>query len=258
MSDKTKKIINIVVDVVVTVILILVLILAIGTIVSKKKGYDGYTEIFGRAYVAVASDSMACDYETKEVGEDNFSKGDLIVIKTVSQSKAMQLEVGDIITYRTNQITEDDTYVLNTHRIIYAEKSGDGNIYSYTTHGDNNPDGSNEVVLAENVVGVYVGKASGIGNLFLFMKTSAGFFTCVVVPSLIIVLYFAVNLVLVILKEKKVQTVAADEAKAQELELEREKAKAELLAELQAQGKLSDQEQNAPAVEPTDPPADKK
>ena len=65
----------------------------------------------------------------------------------------------------------------------------------------------------------------------MFMNSSAGFFVCIVLPSLIVVAYFAVNLILVIRKEKKVQTAEAEQAQLEE----RERLRQELLAEMQGQ-----------------------
>lgn len=238
MSVKTKKIINIVVDVVVAVILALVLLLAISAITSKAKGYDGYTAIFGKAYVAVASDSMKGDKE------DNFSKGDMIAVKLLSEDEAKNLKVGDIITFRTNQITDNETWVLNTHRIVEIQE----NATYYVTHGDNNPDGANERVYFSDIVGIYTGKASGIGHVFLFMNSTWGFFACVVVPSLLVVIYFAINLVLVVLKEKKVQAVAAQEEQEQKLADEKERMRREILAEL-SQANSNGEAQSAETVD---------
>lgn len=217
LSPKTKRIINIVVDVVVAVVLAFALFLAICTITSKKKGYDQYTEIFGTAYLGVASESM----------EPTFKSGDLIKIKTISASEASKLKEGDIITFKDRFIV-NGKYKLNSHRIVAIGTDSDG-LY-FTTRGDNNPENMTETVRSYEIVGVYQGKASGVGNIFLFMSTSAGFFVCVVLPTLLIVVYCAVNLILVIRKEKKVQTIAA----VQEKEDERERIRQELLAEMQA------------------------
>lgn len=221
MSEKAKKILNIVVDVVVAIILVFVLILAISTITSKAKGYEGYTAIFGKAYVAVASDSMKGDKE------DNFVTGDLIAVKLLSEEEAKNLQVGDIITFKTNQISQNETWVLNTHRIIETSDNGS----YFITHGDNNPEGANETVLLQNVVGIYEGKAGGIGHVFLFMNSTWGFFTCVVVPSLLVVVYFAINLILVISKEKKAQAAVAQQEEEQRLAEERERIRQEVMAE---------------------------
>ena len=239
LTPKTKKILNIVVDVVAGVILAFALLLAVCSISSKAKGYGQYTEIFGKAYLAVQSDSMKGD------GKDNFSKGDMITIKTLSMEEARKLSVGDIITFQY-VITDTDGNVLNilnSHRIIRIEGE-EGMATAYFTHGDNNVQGANERVLVSEVIGVYKGKAGGIGKMLLFMSSSAGFFVCVVLPTLIVVAYCAVNLVLVIKKEKKTQAVAEEQEKLEE----RERMRQELLAEMQ-------QSQAAP-VQPVEPAAD--
>lgn len=227
LSPKTKRIINIVVDVVVAIVLAFALLLAICTISSKKKGYDQYTEIFGTAYLAVQSGSMEKDFVTGEKKSDNFAYGDLITIKLLSGSETTNLKVGDVISFRDSKIL-NGKWVVNTHRIIAVNKEN-GNVTSYTTHGDNNPTDSNETVLPSEVIGIYKGKAGGIGKVFLFMNTSAGFFVCVVLPTLLIVVYCAVNLILVIKKEKKAQTAEAEQAQLDE----RERIRQELLAEMQ-------------------------
>lgn len=237
MKPKTKKILNIVLDVVIGVVLVFAAFLAIVSIRSKAKGYSDYTEVFGSAYVAVASDSMSGerpDY-VPEGKLDGFSKGDLIKIRILDESAVQELEVGDIITFETTLIL-DGKRVLNTHRVVAITETSDGQIASFTTRGDNNPDNDGSEVAVKDVVGVYVGKASGIGHVFLFMNSTAGFVVCILLPTLLIVVYCAVNLVLVIKKEKKAQLAEA----AVEKETERERIRQELLAEMQANAQTDD------------------
>lgn len=238
MSPKTKKIVNIVVDVVVAIVLVFALFLAVCTISSKAKGYDQYTEIFGKAYLAVRTDSMQGDKK------DNFNPGDLITIKLVSNDEAKNLKEEQVITFRTTEIV-NGKWTLNSHRIQEVVRNEDGSVKHYLTHGDHNPSNAVERVLPSEVVGVYQGKAGGIGKLFLFMNSSAGFFVCIVLPSLIVVAYFAVNLILVIKKEKKVQTAEAEQSQLEE----RERLRQELLAEMQAQNS-----QEKSAAEPESEP----
>ena len=246
LTPKTKKIINIVVDVVAGIVLAFALLLAICTISSKAKGYDQYTEIFGKAYLAVRTDSMQGDKK------DNFDPGDLIAIKLVSNDEAKDLKEDQVITFRTTEVV-NGKWTLNSHRIIEVVKNENGSVKHYLTHGDNNPSGAVETVLPSEVVGVYQGKASGIGKMFLFMNSSAGFFVCIVLPTLIDVGYGAVNLILVIRKEKKTQTAEAEQAliaAEQEKLEERERMRQELLAEMQANAAAP-----APA-KPAEPVAD--
>ena len=255
MTAKTKKILNIVLDVVIAIVLVFAAFLAIVSIRSKAKGYNQYTEIFGTAYVAVASSSMECDGIPDYVPEgkpDGFNKGDLIKIKLIDAEQAKQLEVGDIISFETTRIIEGKR-VLNTHRIVEIRTDSEGNVTQFVTKGDNpvsNPDNDKDPVSIANVVGVYQGKASGIGHVFLFMGTSAGFFVCIVLPTLIIVAYCVVNLILVIKKEKKVQTAEAELEK----DAERERIRAELRAEMEAEKA----NQSAPAPQDDENPEDKK
>ncbi len=230
LSPKTKKILNIVVDVIVAIVLIFAVFLAVFSIRSKAKGYSGYTEIFGTAYVAVASESMDADLPSyvPEGKLEGFAKGDLIKIRLVDEKKAKQLEVGDVIAFKSSQIV-DGKLVLNTHRIVEIIGS-EGNANAYRTRGDNNPGNDPTSVLTSEIVGVYEGKASGIGHVMLFMGSSTGFFVCIVLPTLLIVVYCAVNLILVVRKEKKVQTADAVAAK----EAEKERMRQEILAEMQS------------------------
>ncbi|MDR3359184.1 MAG: signal peptidase I, partial [Bifidobacteriaceae bacterium] len=80
--------------------------------------------------------------------EPAFSPGDLIVVAGVKN--AMDLKVGDIITYMPNPGESD----LITHRIIGKGASGEGEIM-FTTQGDDNP-APDEPVLAKQVRGKYL------------------------------------------------------------------------------------------------------
>lgn len=231
MKPKTKKILNIVLDVVIAIVLVFAAFLAVISIRSKVKGYNDYTEVFGSAYVAVASESMSGttpDYVPQGKLE-GFEKGDLIKINLTDEKEVQQLEVGDIITFRTGLIVQGKR-VLNTHRIIEIESDAEGKIVKFRTRGDNNPAADSDLIKVDDVVGVYEGKASGIGHVFLFMSSSAGFFVCIVLPTLLIVVYCVVNLVLVIQKEKKVQVAEAEIEK----QAEKERIRQELLAEMQS------------------------
>lgn len=245
MKPKTKKILNIVLDVVIAIVLVFAAFLAVISIRSKVKGYNDYTEVFGSAYVAVASESMSGtmpDYVPQGKLE-GFEKGDLIKINLTDEKEVQQLEVGDIITFRTGLIVQGKK-VLNTHRIIEIESDTEGKIVKFRTRGDNNPAADSDLIKVDDVVGVYEGKASGIGHVFLFMSSSAGFFVCIVLPTLLIVVYCVVNLVLVIQKEKKVQVAEAEIEK----QAEKERIRQELLAEMQS----AVQQDAEPATESVD------
>ena len=233
LSNKTKKIINIVVDIIDLLILVVAVIFAVSIITSRVKGYDGYTEIFGKSYLAVKTDSMEGD------SADSFNRYDLIAIRLVGEEEAKNLTEGQVVTFKFGQ-TGDGKYNLNTHRIVRVEGEGSG--VRYYTKGDN-PEASQDTGYRtfSDIVGVYTGeKIDGLGNFVIFMGSFGGFCTFVLVPSIIVVVYFAVDLVLAILKEKKKQTAAAaaesDKLKAEE----RERIRQEILAELSGGAKSAD------------------
>lgn len=241
-SPKTKKILNYVLDAVLLVVLVFAVVIAVSSIKTRAKGYGDYTEIFGSAYVSVASDSMdaAKPADVPADKPEGFKKGDMLKIKMLGDKGKDNLEVGDIITFSTS-FTLDNKRVLNTHRIVEIVDLGNGS-KAFRTKGDNNttPDGS--LVEYDDVIGIYSSKVKNVGFVMMFMGSSTGFIVFVIVPSVLIVLYCLANLVIVIKKEKKAQTAAAEAEEAQKsaedaqrLEVEREKIRQELLAEMQSQ-----------------------
>lgn len=246
LSPKAKRIINIVINVAVVIVLAFALFLAICAISSKKKGYKQYTEIFGTSFIAVQTDSMS----------PTFDKGDLIKIKTISSDEARKLKIGDIITFQYKDVDGDGKDDLITHRISKYLSGSEGDCGVYQVVGDNpNQAGKTQDISADSIVGVYKSRTRGVGNLFLFMGSSTGFFVCVVLPTLLIVVYCAVNLFFVVRKEKKVQTAAAEQAQQEALDEERERIRQELLAEMQSNGAQAEpQAQAEPEPEPVTEP----
>ena len=235
--DKKKKVLGVVTNVIVIVILVFVCIVTLSIILSSGKGY---TNLFGSAYVSVQSDSMEGTY-----GEDfpyelkGFNKGDLIQIKILDNDQKNGLKVGDVITFRQSV---DGVEILNTHRIVDVYEGG------YKTRGDKAPkDGATETVPMGAIVGQYEGtRLAGVGNVADFFHSSAGFFVCIVLPSLLIVAYFAVNLFLTVQSVKKAY-------KEEEQISEKEKMREELLRELREQGKIVEETPSEPAEQSETP-----
>lgn len=199
-------------NVLVALILIFVLIVTIGVITSSGKGY---TELFGTALVTVQSGSMEGE------ADDNFFKGDLLLIKVLKDEQKSELAVGDVITFYDNSIRQDQLE-LNSHRIVDIF-TADGELY-FQTKGDNNDRQDDFVLPASAVVGKFNGKIENIGGAIDWMRSSTGFFVCIVLPSLLIVAYFAFNLIWTIAKSKKEVS-----------EQERERIRREVMMEMQAQ-----------------------
>ena len=248
-KQKTKKILNIVLNVVVVVVLVFALWLTITNISTKKKGYSS---LFGSAYMVVQTDSMDAErpaqYADKKKG---FAPGDLIRVKILKDKAKYELEEGDIISFYITVVENNEQFqIINSHRIVHVEKKYDdnGNLIdvAYNTRGDNSKVADNDpwVITASaatgtdySIIGVVKGNLGAIGKAVDFFQSSTGFLICIVIPSFLVVAYFAYKLIWEILKTKKAG--AAEE---------KDKLKEELLAELRAEGKLNE-ETPAPAEE---------
>ena len=224
MSEKAKKVLNVIVNIVVGIIIVIVLLLAINIISSKSKGY---TSLFGKAFLVVQTDSMNGDYE------DSFAAGDLIIIDVLSDEEKQNLQVGDIVTFYTN-IVNESTIDLNSHRIQEVREVG-GTV-TYITKGDANE--VSESVAASAIIGKVIGNMGQIGKVIDWMSSSTGYFVCIVIPSFLVVAYFAVNLVVVIRDNKREKVLASGdlaEMTPEEREAYKEKMKADMKADMEAE-----------------------
>ena len=231
-KQKTKKILNIVLDVVVGVILVFALLLTIGNVSSKKKGY---TSIFGSAFLVVQTESMNAPMPEEFVGTgkpEGFAPGDMLRIKILKDEAKSKLELGDIMSFRMEAMNEngDRIEIINSHRIV--EIGDDNGKVMYKTKGDNNELRDSYWIYADEttnglycVIGVVKSNMGGIGKVFNFFNSSTGFLVCIVIPSFLVVFYFAFILIREVLVLKKAGA-AEDKAKYEE----------ELLAKLRAQG----------------------
>jgi len=249
-KQKVGKIVSYVINILSVIIMLFSVFIVITYLGSKDRGYPVY---FGRAYAVVQSDSMAKDLSQK----DNFKKGDVISFRVLGEKEKENLEVGTVVTFWDNNIAI--TKVLNTHRIYDAQDvDGDGKL-EYSTKGDNNvgfdrdQQGNQIWREAEDIQGVYVGKATGIGNALMFLQSKTGFAVLIVVPCILIMLYCAALVVLNLVKYTKQKAVLQHEDNVEAL---REQMKAELLKEMEEKRKQEEKsaaekpEEEKPAEEP--------
>lgn len=221
--DKSKavKIAGYVINAVAVIICLIALVIAIGAITAKNKGYNS---IFGVAYYAVGSGSM------EGTAEDSFSEGDVIKSKVLKKSDLKDLKVGDVITFF--DLIEGER-ALNTHRIVKINEEPVTGALSFQTKGDANAAEDDLWREEEDVIGLYQGKFNGFGKVLLWMQTETGFLVCVMIPSLIILVYCIVLVVINIINYRSGRQLRVAAAEREILEAQiREEMKAELLKEL--------------------------
>ena len=207
-----KKILSIVLNTLIWIFVIFSLLITI-LVFSAQGSKDGVPSIFGKSLITISTNSM----------EPTYKSGDLVFMEKLSDAEIEKLEPGQIITFRAPIDIDGDGNVgdINTHRIERVE----GN--RFITKGDHNllPDNEGDepyTVHMSDVIGVCTegGKLSGVGNVISFLRSSLGFFLCIVLPLILFFLYELYNFIMIIVSEKA-KKAAAGAAVIDEEEIKR-------------------------------------
>ena len=212
-----KKVINIVKNIVVWLVVIVAVCMMIFTIVSVTTFNRNDRHLFGfRAYV-VTSDSMS---------KTDFDAGDLILVKKVDPST---LKEGDIITYMS-QNSESFGETI-THKIRSITKDANGNS-GFITYGTTTDTDDATIVTYPYVLGKYEKAIPNIGTFFTFLKTTQGYFVCIFIPFMLLILYQGLNCIRLFrrYKREQLQEMEAERAKIETERAESAKMMEELLA----------------------------
>lgn len=255
-----KKTVVKILNTIVTVLIVLILVVSIFVIIltfTSNQDNGGVPNFFGKSPISVLSDSMKGD------GEDNFSKGDIIICDAVPEDKRASAEykVGDIVSF-VYDIDEDGYNDYVTHRIIKVNKDG-----TYRTKGDNNDTYDQDPkattvfpnINRTDIVATYHGaKVNGFGDFLNFIRTQNGFLLVILIPMIIFFLYTATRVVINAMaysKEKGMLKAQEAIANADLTEEQKAKAIAEYLAsvgEKPAEGESSAQSAPENAAEKDD------
>ena len=212
-----KKIFELIKTVVVWFVMGLAVFMMIFTVISVNTFNRNDRNLFGyRAYI-VNSDSMA---------KTDFDAGSLIFVKQVDPS---ELEVGDIITYISQN---SENYGVNvTHKIRSKTVDKQGNP-GFITYGTTTDVDDPTIVTYPYVLGRYEGHLDKVGTFFNFLKTPQGYIVCIFVPFMLLILYQGVNCIRLFRRYKQEQM---DELKAKQEAIEAERAEnARMIEELRA------------------------
>ena len=212
-----KKVINIVKNIVVWLVVIVAVCMMIFTIVSVTTFNRNDRHLFGfRAYV-VTSDSMS---------KTDFDAGDLILVKKVDPST---LKEGDIITYMSQNPESFGETI--THKIRSITKDANGNP-GFITYGTTTDTDDATIVTYPYVLGKYEKAIPNIGTFFTFLKTTQGYFVCIFIPFMLLILYQGLNCIRLFrrYKREQLQEMEAERAKIETERAESAKMMEELLA----------------------------
>ena len=180
-KEKVKKIVGISANVLVCLILAFALLITV-LVFSAQGSEDGVPAVFGKSFISIETDSMNPTYKT----------GDLVFMTKLSDSDKLNLKPGDIITYRAPIDINNDGMIgdINTHRVV----SVDTEALRVQTKGDNpetNKAEDDYTVHFTDIIGICTesGKIGGLGGVINFLRTSLGFFLCIVLPLILFFLY---------------------------------------------------------------------
>lgn len=201
-----KKVINVIKRILVWAIVLLAVAMMIFTVISVNTFNRNDRNLFGyRAYI-VLSDSMS---------KTDFDAGDLVLVKEVDPST---LKEGDIISY-ISQNTENYGEVV-THKIrsLTTDAGGERGFVTYGTTTDTNDE---TIVTYPFVLGRYQTHIPKVGTFFQFLKTPQGYFVCIFIPFMLLILYQGVNVIRLFRRYKREQM--------EEMQAERDRIDAERL-----------------------------
>ena len=236
-KEKIKKIANICINVLIWICVAISFFVTV-LVFSAQGSEDGVPAIFGKSLITIESPSM----------KPTYGMNDIVFMTKLDDAGKAELKAGDIITYHAPIDINGDGIIgdINTHRIHKIDHST-GVI---ETIGDNNliPDSESTEnpykINVNDVIGQCTenGKLVGIGGVIKFLRSSLGFFLCIVLPMILFFLYELYRFIAILLAEKN------RKAKEQVIEAE-EDIKKRAIEEYLAQQAAAAAATAAPAVE---------
>lgn len=227
-----KKVLGIVKSILVWIFVIFAVSMTIFTVISVNTFNRNDRSIWGYKAYIVNTDSMS---------KTDFKAGDLILVKETDPST---LKAGDIITYMSQNTESFGETITHKIRKLTTDARGNPGFVTYSTTTDQDDD---TIVTYMYVLGKYEKTIPNVGYFFNFMKTPQGYITCIFVPFMILIIYQAVNFVMVFRRYKKEQ-VAEMEEERKRIDTEREQ-NLKMMEELQALKKQLEDKVNAETKE---------
>lgn len=187
-TKSVNKIFSIVLSIVAWLSFFVAVVLSLMVLFSTFSGESDGRTVFGHKMLIVMSDSMT----KTEVSKDekiSFNSGDLILIREVTDYS--EIEVGDIITFTS--YNPQSTGKTLSHKVRSIKTNDEGKLIGYETYGIKTGTSDLAIVEPSTIMGKYVCVFPYLGNLFLYFKTPAGFFTSILIPCLMLIIFFSIR-----------------------------------------------------------------
>jgi len=160
---------GVVIGTILCILLFPILVINITLIIRSFTNPDKVPSVGSIFPLIVLTDSMFPEIES----------GDLIICRTAEPE---EIQVGDVIAFFDP--AGNGTSIV-THRVTEVTEQ-DGSP-AWRTKGDANNAEDRMPVPGKNLAGVYSRRIPGLGNVVMFMQTTAGLIVCVVCPILLLV-----------------------------------------------------------------------
>ena len=232
-----KKAFSIIKTTLVWLIVLLAVSMMVFTVVSVTTFNRNDRSLFGYKMYIVNTDSMAAT---------DFNAGDLIMAKEVDPST---LKEGDIITFMSQDT--DSFGETITHKIRKTAVDAEGNP-GFITYGTTTGVDDETIVTYPYILGKYQKAIPKLGMFFNFLKTTPGYFVCIFIPFMLLIVYEGIKFFNLFrrYKQEQMEEMQEERDKIEAEKLENAKMLEELRAlkaQLEVQQSASAQEQAAAA-----------
>jgi signal peptidase I len=252
-KKRMKKTLSIIGDVLLVMFIIFVIVLT-ATALSIRSG--NVAHVFGYTIRSIQSDSMAL-LEDGELVENGFFKGDIVICEMMDENSEYQ--VGDAVLFKMpimrrsdgsyrecgpTEVSDEEIFVI--HGVSRVEESY--GVKRYYTQGLTNPTEDANVKYSDEIIAKYNGvRFAGLGHVVDFLQTQFGFFLCIILPCLILVLFQGYRVVSNVIAYNREKAIAEATAAAEaDLTEERKRQIAEEYLRQQAALKSSASDVEAP------------
>ena len=243
--NNTKKILNIALKIATWLLIAVTVFMMIFTIVTVSTVDRNDRSMFGLRFYIVLTDSMSKSENNADM-DVHFNAGDIVIVKNIKDPT--KLKAGDIIAFMsTNEVSYGETV---THMIREAKRTPNGELIGYVTFGTNTGVDDEALVEPAYVLGTYSGKLPGVGNFFVYLRSTPGYILCILLPFMLLILYNGVYVIRLFRRYKREQTEILDAEKA-EIAAERKQNEEMMRELLELKAKLEQQAaaQKAPEEE---------
>lgn len=173
------------------IVTIFMIFMVIFTIFSVKTSDKYGSSLAGHRLFVVLSDSMSQTDKNAEL-DIHFNAGDIVVTKDLTNEEKLTLKEGDIISFVSSNSDSYDKVL--THMIREVKYDSKGRVMGYTTYGTATGTDDEAIAKVDNVLGKYAYSVPKIGELFLFVKTPAGYLTCIFLPFVALICWYGIKI----------------------------------------------------------------